>query len=144
MYSYMFKLQSLSKFSLSDTIHLSRFFFPLHYIVFWACQFWCLLVLLSFFCFTTSTSAKHFPLRAFFHPGRQTKVAGGEIRWLGRVGHRVMTFWIKNCSAQCGQVCLLINHPSWNGQTHWKGLQKKFTEAKCSLSQHHQLVHWPR
>ena len=43
-------------------------------------------------------------------------------------------------SAWCGQV--LVNLPSQNGQTHWKNLQKKFSEAQCSFSQQCQLVHW--
>ena len=64
IYSYMFELQSPSKYSPFDAIHLSRCFCPLHKTVFE------LINLMPFsaaiFCFTTSTSAKHFPLRTFF------------------------------------------------------------------------------
>ena len=57
---------------------------------FWTCWFWCLLVLLPFclfVCFTSSKSAKHFPLMTFFHPGKQDNVIQGEIRWIRRVRH---------------------------------------------------------
>ena len=39
---------------------------------------------------------------------------------------------------------VFVNWPSWNRQTCWKSVQKNFTEAKGSLSQQHQLVHWYR
>ena len=66
IYSYMFKLQSPSKYSPFDAIHLSRHFFPTA-----QKQFLNSLILMSFsasavFCFTFSTLAKHFPLRTFF------------------------------------------------------------------------------
>ena len=96
-----------------------------------------------FVCFTSSISAKHFPLRTFLIRGNKKSL--GEIRWIGKVGHRD--------HAISGQKLLtintvwagaLLNYPSWNGETCWKSLQKKFTEAKCSLSQQCQLVHWYR
>ena len=40
---------------------------------FWTHQFWCLLALLPFFCFTSSTWAKHFPLRTFFIEGNRKR-----------------------------------------------------------------------
>ena len=39
------------------------------------------------FCFTSSTLAKRFTLRNFFIQGNKKKVAWGEIRRIGRVGH---------------------------------------------------------
>ena len=41
------------------------------------------------FCFTLSTSTKHFLLRIFFFSGeKKTESTWEEIRWIGRVGHR--------------------------------------------------------
>ena len=34
--------------------------------------------------------------------------------------------------------------PTTKGQMRWKSLPNKFTEAECSLSQQHLLVHWYR
>ena len=62
---YMFKFQSPSKDPPFDAMHLLRLF-PYCSKHFWTHRFWCLLVLLPFFCFTSSTSAKCFPLRTFF------------------------------------------------------------------------------
>ena len=66
MYSYMLKLQSPSKYSLIYAIYLSGNFFSSARNSFWAHQFWCLLVLLLCFWFTSSTSAQHFLFRTFF------------------------------------------------------------------------------
>ena len=42
-------------------------------------------------------------------------------------GTEVMLFWVKNCwTLSTVWTDTLINHPSWNGQMHWKGLQNKF------------------
>ena len=86
IYSYMFKFQSPSKYSQFDAIHLLRCFF--HCLK----QYFNLQILMPFnastiFCFTSSTLAKHFPLRTSFHPENKQKVTQGEIRWTGRVGH---------------------------------------------------------
>ena len=65
-------------------------------------QFWRLLVLLLLFCFTSSASAKRFPLRTFFIHKQTKKVTWGEIRWIGRVGHHdYAVFAQKLLSAQC-------------------------------------------
>ena len=66
IYSYMFKLQSPSKYSPFDAIHLLRFFFHC------SKQFLNSSILMPFsasaiFCFTYSTLTKHFPLRPFFN-----------------------------------------------------------------------------
>ena len=39
------------------------------------------------FCFTSSTSVKHFTLRTFFIWGNKNKVTWGKIRCIGRVRH---------------------------------------------------------
>ena len=71
--------------------------------------FFNLLVLMPFsasatFCFTSSTLAKCFSLRTFFIQGnKQKKVSQGEIRWIGRVGHRGhAAFGQKLLNTQCG------------------------------------------
>ena len=110
-------------------------------------QFLNLLILMPFsasaiFCFTSFTLAKRFPLRTFFIWGdeKQTKkVTRDEIWWMGRVrprGHAVFGQKLPTLSMMWAGE--LVSHPSWNGQTCWKRLQKKFTEAERSLSQHHQ------
>ena len=136
---------------LQSTLHLMR---CIYWNVFFHCskQFLNSSVFMSFsasavFCFTSFMWAKRFPLRTFFfNLEKQKPAALGEIRWVGRVGHRGHgIFWSKTAehSAPCGQV-RSINHPSWNGQMLWKSLQKTFTEAERSLSQQFQLVHWHR
>ena len=116
-------------------------FFPLLK-SFWTHQ--CLLVLLLFFRFSSPTLAKHFPLRKF--SSRETKnVTQGEIRWIGGWAMGVMQFLVKNCWALSAVWAgALENHPSWNGQTHWKEASKKFAEAKHNLSQPCQEIHWYR
>ena len=64
IHSYMFKLQSPSKYSPFDAIHILRLFFPL------LKQFLNTSLLMPFiasaiFCFTSSTFAKYFRLRTF-------------------------------------------------------------------------------
>ena len=106
IYFYMFKLQSPSNFSPFDAMHLLRLFFHC------SKQFLNLLILMPFstsaiFCFTSPTSAKHFPLKTFFIQGNKKKVAKGDIRRVEREGHRgCAAFWSKIAehSAQCGQV----------------------------------------
>ena len=96
-----------------------------------------------FFCFGSSTLAQFFPLRTFFHPGKQRKDTLGKIWCMGRGCTGVMLILVKNCwTLSTVWAGVLVNHPSWNEQTCWKSLQKKFTKAKHSLSQQCQLVHW--
>ena len=113
---------------------------------FWTRRFWCLLVRLPFFV-SSLPRWQNVYLGGHFSPRRTTnkKVTRGEIRCIGTVGHGVVLILVKHCSTP-GAVWAgaLINHPSWNGQTQWKSLQKIFTEAKWSPSHHHQLVHWHR
>ena len=67
IYSYLFKLQSPSKYSPFDVIHLSRFFFPLLQTVFKLFNFdaFAIKSASAIFCFTFFTSAKCFPVRTF-------------------------------------------------------------------------------
>ena len=74
-YSYMFKLQSPSKYSPFDAIYLLRCFFHRSQ------QSLNLSILIPFsapagFCFTSSTTAKWFHLRTFFTQGNKKKALG--------------------------------------------------------------------
>ena len=125
VYSYVFKLLSPSKYSLFDSIDLSRHFFTTQN-SFWTRRCWCLLVLLSFF-------VSHLPhwqsvsLWGLFS-SRETKkhIVQGKIGWKGGWDMGVMLFLVKNCwtlaSVWAGA---LVNHPPWNGQMCWKSLPKK-------------------
>ena len=82
IYSYMFKLQSSSKYSLSIWCNrLSRRCFHC------SKQFLNSLILMPFsasadFCFTSSTLAKHFPLGTFFIQGNKKESPGWN--WVNR------------------------------------------------------------
>ena len=85
IYSYMFKLQSPSKYCPFDVIRLSRNFS--HY----SDQFFNLLILMPFCTFAFFVSPlphwQNVPLWGLFHR-RNKIVAQGESRWIGRVGHQ--------------------------------------------------------
>ena len=78
IYSYMFKLQSPSKYSLTDTINLLRHLFPLLKTSFELMDFDAISAS-TIFHFTSCKVAKCFLLKNFFHKGKQKKVARGEI-----------------------------------------------------------------
>ena len=84
VYPYMFKFQARSKDSPIERCNtpIETFYSTAHN-SFWTLWFWCLLVLLAFFCFTSSISAKSFHLRIFFVWRNKKRVAWGEI-WLFR------------------------------------------------------------
>ena len=155
IYSHMFKSQSPSKYSPFDAIHLWRHFSHsskqfLNSSIFMPCS--------ASVIFSPLPHWHNVSLWGLFSLGKQTKkVAQGEIGSRGRgrhSGHAVLgqkllntqhgfsieTTWKLPADQQC---CSLINHPSWNGQTRWV-FKKKISEAECSLSQQHQLVHWHR
>ena len=144
IYSYMFKFQSPSKYSPFDAIYPLRQFFHCskH---FGACWFWCLIVLLPFFISPLSYWHNFSLWRLFSSRKTKKKSLGPRSgEWEGW-GVGVMLFLVKTCWTLCAVWAdVLLNHPSWNGQMRWKGLQKKFTEVEHSLSQQHQLVHWYR
>ena len=100
------------------------------------------------FCFTSSTSAV-FPLRAFFIPrNKQTKGRSGQD-WVNRKGGAQVSwsFLVKNFwSLSAVWAGPLINHPSGNGQTHWKSPQKKKNSLKPHAASHNNVVlaHWYR
>ena len=69
----MFKLQSLSKYSPTDAIHLSRHFFPLLKTVFELIGF-DTFECFCHFLFHLFHMGKMFPFEDFLHPGKQTKI----------------------------------------------------------------------
>ena len=110
----MFKLQSPSKYSPFDAAHLSRRFYCSKVSELVSC----LLLRLSFLCFTSSTLAKHFPLRTFFIQGNKKSHSG----WDWCTG--AMPFLTENWTLSMVWAGVLVNHRSQNGQTHLKSLQK--------------------
>ena len=72
--NYVFFRTCLNFSQLQSTLHLMQCTYQDVFSTapnsFWICWYWCLLVLLQFFCFTSSTLVKHFPLMIFFIQGR--------------------------------------------------------------------------
>ena len=149
IYSYIVKISDTFKVLIGFNTPIKMLFF--YSKQFWTRQFWCLLLLLLFFV----SPLPHFPLREVpnfslwgLFSSRETnkKVLGDQVNreggaW-GLEGHAAFVKNYETLNALWAGV--LINHLLWNGQTHRKSLSKKFTDAECSLSQHHQLVHWHR
>ena len=105
MCSYMFKLQSPSKYSPFDLIHVSRLF--LHCLKqFLNVSIFMLLRTSTVFCFISSTLAKGFPLRTFFIRGNKNSLLGRDLmNWEGGTWGSCR-FLVKNCwtlSTQCGR-----------------------------------------
>ena len=138
IHSYMFKLQSFSQYCPFDATHLLRHFFHC------SKPFLNSSILMPFsasgsFCFTSSTSAKVFPLD-FFYPGKQ-KSLGARLGEQRGQGMKVVPFWVKNCqTVSAVWAGVLVNHPYEMGK-HTESVQKEFTASECSLSQQRQLVH---
>ena len=148
IYSYMFKLSHLQ-----STLHLMQYTYR---DVFSTAQnrFLNFSILMPFstsvlFCFISSISV-NISLWGLFSSG-ETKKSHSEWDQVNREGGAWGSChfgWkTDRHSVPHGSMVwagVLINHPSWNGQIHGKSLHKEFTEAKCSLSQQRQLVHWYR
>ena len=129
----MFKLQSLSQYSPFDAIHLLRLFSTAQN-RFWTHQFWCVLVLLFFV--SPLPHQQNGSFWGLFSPRETKEVAQGKIVWRGRTGHWGHVIFGQNCwTPSTMWAGVLVNHPSWNGQMHWKALQKKLAEAEGSLLQ---------
>ena len=122
IYSYMFKLQSPSKYSF-DAIHLLRHF--LHC----SKQFLNSSVFMPFFVSKLFHISKTFPFEDFFHPGGKKNLTEGKIRWLGRVGHEDHAiFGQKLPNTQCSVGRCTHKSPMAN----WPNMFKKPLE-KTSL-----------
>ena len=135
IYSYKFKLQPPSKYSLNAEQYTLQDFFSTAQNSLWTCQFWWLLVLLFVFCFTASTSAKCFPLRTFFIPGNNKKnLLEARSGLIGRVGHgRHAVLGQKLLNISIVWAGALVNHPSWNGQTGWIVFKKNSLKPNASF-----------
>ena len=142
--SYMFKLQSPLKHS-PDAIHLLRLFPHC------SKQFLNSLILIPFsayalFCFTSSALAKCFLLRTFVHSYREISKKKCHLEWqqVNREGRaRVLcSFWSKTAKHSAVWAGALINHPSWDGKTRRRSLQKN--SLKLNGASHIQLIHWYR
>ena len=139
----MSKFQSPSKYSPFDTIHLSRCFFR-HSKLFLNLSILMPFSATAIFCFTSSIWTKCFPLIIFFiweDTENLLRARVGMSRQGGAQGSCNFCSKSAEHSAKCGQVCLLVTRHKM-GKWVETVLKKKFTEAKHSPSQHHQLVHW--
>ena len=128
----VFILTCLNFSHLQSTLHLMQYtyrdIFPLLKTVL------NLLILIPFrasaiFCFTSSTSAKCFPLRTFFiceNEQTNTNVTWGQIGWIGKVGHVHQYVFGQKTDEQsdwCGQVHSQVTHHEM------KESSKRFTEV---------------
>ena len=109
----MFKLQSPSKYSIWYNTPMKTFFSTAQS-SFLKSSFFMPFSASAILCVTSSTLAICFPVRTFFHPGKQKKscLYGG---WLGSCWFLVKNYW-KLSVVWAG---VLVNHPSWNGQMCW-------------------------
>ena len=145
IYSYRFKLQSPSKYSLFDDIQLLR------------CSSRCskqflnssilvpYLVLLPFFVWPLLPHQQNVSFWWLLSSGEIKKiVARGKTEWIRRVrlrGHAVCgqkLLNIQRCGGRCACKSAVMK---WANEL--KESSKKFTESESSLS-HHQLIHWFR
>ena len=133
-------LQSCSKYSPFDTIHLLRHFF--HH----SKQFLNSLILMPFnasaiFCFTSSTFARHFPLKTFFTWGNKTSCSGRDwVKW--HRGNTIFGQKLLNTQHGVGRCTGKSSIMKWANML--KESYKKITDAKSSFSQQRQLVRWYR
>ena len=137
----MFKLHSSSKYSLFDAIYLLRCFSHCSE------QFLNSSVLMPFSASAVFVSPlshwQHAALWGLFSSGETKLVTQGKIRRIGRVAHGGHAVFGQNCwILSAAWAGVLVNHPPWNGQRCWRSLQKTFTDAEYSLSQHLNLVQW--
>ena len=147
IYSYVFKLLSPSKYSLFDSIDLSRHFFTTQN-SFWTRRCWCLLVLLSFFV-SPLPHGQNISLWGLFS-SRETKkhIVQGKIGWKGGWDMGVMPFLVKNCwTLSCG--CTLMNqmklskHIESPQRTQWSQMQPLTNNASWYTERDGFLQHPP-
>ena len=131
---YMFKLDSPSRYSSSDAMHLLRHFFHC------SKQFLNSSILMPFsasaiFCSTYSTLAKRFSLSTFSYGETTTKkVTWGEIGWIGSVGHGVhVIFGQKLMNTQCGVGKCACKSPTIKWANVLEKSFKKSAEGKLSM-----------
>ena len=141
MYSYMFKLQSPSKYFPFNAIYPLRLFSHCSTVL--NASMLMPLVLLWFFVLPLP-HGQNFSLWGLFSSRETKKVAWGENRWIGRVGHGDhAVFGQKLLNTQLGVGRSTHKSPimKWANAL---SLQREFAEAKHSLSQQCRQVHWYR
>ena len=122
VYFYMFKLQSPLKY-FHFMQHTYWDIFSTAKNSFWTRWFWCLLVLLRFLVLPLPHQ-QNVSLWGSFSLGKQRSF-GARSGEYGEWGMGFMPFLVKKClTLSVVWAGALINHPSWNGQMHWKILQK--------------------
>ena len=122
--NFVFILTCLNFSHLQITLQLMLYtywdIFPTVQNNFWTHRFWCLLMLLLVFCFTSPTLAKHISLwRLFSFRKTMKKVTGWD--WVNREGgardlYHFLSKLLKLSTVWAGA---LVNHLSWNRQKHW-------------------------
>ena len=111
---------------------------------FWTRPFWCLFMLLPFFV-SPLPHRQNISLWGLFSTGKHKKVTQGKTEWIERVGHGDHAiFGQKLLTAQCRVDRCAHKSPIMKWANALTESSKKFTEAKHSLSQQHQLGHWYR
>ena len=143
--SYMFKLQSPSKYCPFDATHLLRHFILLPKTVsFRTCRFWCLLVLLTSFV-SPLPHQQNLSLWRLFSSRETNKKSYLGWDWVNREEggwgscHFLVKWWAGALVGRCTHKLPIMKWASTLSLP-----KTKFTETECSLSHHHQLVHWYR
>ena len=141
----MFKLQSPSKYSPFDTVHLRHF--PLLKTVFKFVDFNAFWWLCLFFLIVSPLPhQQNVSLWGLFSSGEtKKKVAWGGIEWIERVGHggrAVFGQKLLNTQHCVGRYAHKSPIVKWAKMLNES--LKKFTTAEYSLLQQHQLVQWYR
>ena len=111
-----------------STLHLMQYtyqdIFSTAQSSFWTHWLWCLLVLLPF-SVSPRPQGQMFPFENFFHLGKEKKLLGMRLGEYGGWDTGVRPLLFKNCwTLSVVWAGMLVNHPSWNDQIHWKSLQK--------------------
>ena len=130
IYSYMFKLQSPSKYTSFDAIHCFH------------CSKWLLnlpilmpsgATAVFFVCFPSSTWGNIFLFEEFFHQGKQKQSLGQDR--VNREGGAWLScsFWSKLLNTQLRMDRCAHKSPIMKWAK--KGSSKKYTEAECSFSE---------
>ena len=142
----VFILSCLNFSHLQSTLHMMQYTYQHVFFSTAQSQFWCILALLPYFV-SPLPYLQNMSFEEFFHLGNQTnkKVTQVKIRWIGRVGHRGhVIFGQKPLNTQHGVGRCIHKSSIMKWANALKESSKTFTDAECSLSQHHQLVHWYR
>ena len=144
----VFILTRLNCSRLQSTLHLLQYtyrdVFSMSQNSVWTRRFWCLFVLLHFFLFYLFHISNTVLFEDFFHSGKQKMLLGGDQVNMEGGAQESCCFLVKkllNTQRSVGRCTCKSPIVKWENVL---SLQTKFTEAKCSLSQQHQLVHWYR